>query len=363
MSGNYPFLHPVEPAPAAFEPISYPDTSVGNAPELAPEDNPVHLEKKCSVCGVNVDTALAHMVLECKHHTHFSCARVLFTKMKKMPNSIGGPGWCTTCSEVNATLGAHEESIYSELSFTRLIESLNSAHSRKFKRDVEQSFLSQVPTAELERKLLGPEGTGVSATAFLSMAVGSISSVVRSQPKEVWSETPGPEFDPLTIVSRLVAKKRTLDRIFESSDADIADLFVAGAQTLQDLQQLGFNLSVHLTPAYRKRLPIFALASHYQLSWDEHLANLPPKTIHSFRLSAGELRVLGCTMTSLVKMRWKATDVLNLGVAPSKLIKYVGMQIVHMHELGLTLDVCLNNERWARDFQTRDGAFRKLVTK
>jgi len=343
MSVTYPFLQD-DPAPAP---------AVAAAPPAEPEYNLEPLRTHCAVCGRDVDTDKAHTVLECGHLMHFACTRALFVRSKKLPDSIGGPRWCSTCGEVNAATGqyAYDPSLGHE----RILGSLRAMHVKQFHRDIENEIAQGSPSAELERKLLGRKSLG----SRFATAVGSLAATVRRQDDEAaWTDEP--EFDQSTIVARMEAAGRTLDVVFETTDADIADLHNAGVDSLDGLRRLGFSESLHLTEPYRKRLPVFALVTHYGLGW-RHLKHLSPKAVRAFRLSAPELRLMDCDMQQLLLAKWDAKDVLHMGVAPSKLVKYLNMQLVHLNTLGLSLDKFTKNKTWLRDFENHDGAFYRLV--
>ena len=349
--------------------ISYPqlDPDPEVAAPFAPpvDDEEAERYHECGVCGDRVQTDKAHTVLDCRHTVHFACTRGLFRRAREMPESIGGVNWCSVCRKNASAGGGWDANADPSLADDRIIQTLNAMHAKRFKRDVFFELQNGQPSLELEQKLLGPSGLG----KRMASVVGSLTESVKltGQSLNVWNaEDPvpddgeEPECYPSTIAERMVAAKRTLDRVFQTSDADIADLYNAGLSSIEALRKVGFSVGLHLTEPYRRRLPVFALASHLGLCWD-HIKDLSPKTVRSFKLSAAEFRLLRCEVPDLIKARWTARDVLHLGIAPSKLVKYMGLQVAHLNALGITLPVFAEVERWKRDFDKKDSAFRALV--
>ena len=351
MSVNYPALN--------FEPEPEEPNHTPLAPPL--ENRPVLHE--CGICGKPVRDGLAHTVLECKHRIHLLCTRNLLKSAKNVPESIGGAQWCSLCRRDASASGRWDAAVDPELSDDRIISTLNAKHAKCFKRDVCFALENGAPTPELEKKLLGSEHLG----KRVASALGSFTSSVKlstvwssDKPNGVDPESDSP-CDPRTMTERMAQARRTLDRVFESTDADAADLFNAGVCDMAALRKLGFSAGLHLTEPYRRRLPIFALASHFGLSWAD-IKHLSPRTVCEFKLTAPEFRLLGCGVSDLIEAKWKGRDVMHMGIAPSKLVKYMGMQVVHLNVLGLTLNVFTANERWRRDFVDLQSDFRALLS-
>lgn len=355
--------------------INYPDLSldVGEpAPiPLAPppeEAGPAYHE--CGICQDQVHPQLAHTVLECRHLVHLLCTRGLLSRVRDIPSSIGGTSWCSVCRKLASASGGWDASRDASLGDERIIDTLNAMHVKRFRRDVQFEMQNGGPSRALEKKLLGSAGFG----KRMASAVGSLAESMKlsSSSFTAWSDAAKEEAnrdddssdehcDPSTIADRMVRAGRTLDRVFETTDADIADLYNAGLHDLASLRKLGFSVGLHLTEPYRRRLPVFALASHFGLSWDD-IKTLSPRTVCSFKLTAAEFRLLRCEMKDLVKAQWKAKDVLHMGIAPSKLVKYLGMEVAHMNALGLSLSGFTKNERWRRDFEDKSSEFHALVS-
>lgn len=351
MSVNYPALNPE------------PELETTSHTPLAPPLDEAPVYHECGICGKAVRDGLAHTVLDCKHRIHLLCTRNLLKNAKNVPESIGGAQWCSLCRRDASASGRWDAAMDPELSNDRIVSTLNAKHAKCFKRDVYFALQNGVPTPELEKKLLGAERLG----KRMANALGSFTNSVKTS--TVWSsDKPAstvaePEFlcEPRTMPERMAQAHRTLDRVFESTDADVADLHNAGVCDMAALRKLGFSVGLHLTEPYRRRLPIFALASHFGLSWDD-IKHLSPRTVCEFKLTAPEFRLLGCGVSDLIEAKWKARDVLHMGIAPSKLVKYMGMQVVHLNVLGLTLDAFTANERWRRDFLDLQSDFRALLS-
>jgi len=151
--------------------------------------------------------------------------------------------------------------------------------------------------------------------------------------------------------------------VFETTDVTIAELLAAGIQSLEQLRDLGFSEQLHLTRPYRKRLPVYMLVDKYGLSWDNGLKRVSPRSFRAFKLTAPELRLLDCDMQKFVMAGWKAKDVLALSISPSRLVRYLNMQLVHLNSLGLSIDVFVKNPLWKKDFEDQQSDFNRLIRK
>lgn len=310
-------------------------------------DVPDDVSSNCGVCHspVHGHDGDEYLVLSCAHRLHFECFKKLFSRVAKIPDKLGAE-WCGTCETVSRNTGVYNGD--ARLEYNTLVQTLHDAHTKAFRRDYNRITTNDHVTPNLERALLGSSGIASKLASFAQ-------SLSASKPEQAW-----PEPATKSLFECMVERGRTLDAIFEGSQIDLADLFVAGVQTLDELHTLGFNETLHLTRPYRKRLPIFALVSRYQLSWD-NVKHLAPATIRHFRLSAPELRLLGADFQSLLTAKLSAEDVMALGINPSDLILYLGMQAAHLGALGINMKHIMKNKRWLADFERKDSSFRDMI--
>ena len=85
---------------------------------------------------------------------------------------------------------------------------------------------------------------------------------------------------------------------------NLAHLFVAGISSMAQLGAIGFDVRRHLSVDYRPVLPVYVLATAYDLSYDKHMRGVvSPQQIAEMNLSKREMRLLGITVGKLIETR------------------------------------------------------------
>lgn len=349
-SVSYPFLNDVPaPAPAISVVASAPvDTQLFAQQQIH--------NKHCAVCKVpNVDMrGSAFVMLSCLHKVHLTCLFKI-PNVEKSENKLGGAKVCMHCLELTLSRGHSSDSTDPEIEPEACLKKLKEMHVQAggFAVDTE-AILKAGTTDEILSTILGIEKSSrklawPSAKSLVSVLKSPFGS--KEQSEEAVEETPMSLPSGQELVEQLRASHRTLDDVLNTLQINLAHLYVSGIMDLDQLKAIGFDVRRHLKNDFRPVLPVYMLVEHYGLSYDEHLRGVvSPNEIAAMKLTKRELRLLGVTVSKLMETkRCTKQTLLDFHLPPASMIKFMGMEYVHLQLLGFTSADFDKEEHWKGD--------------
>ena len=337
----------------------------------APDDDTENLRRErlyalsCGICKSNtvVEPGLAYAVLLCQHKVHVTC---LLTKqgLEKSENRIGGASMCVHCYDIALRTGGSLDNNDPDIDIDKCARELHEMHIKQSNVDTEKIIRAGV-TDEILYDIMGerPAGNGPRMPSLKA-----ITGLFRSQADvSEADEEPSvslPRGDAL--VQYLNEKKppRKLDKILDTFKVNLGHIYVAGITSMEQLEAIGFDVKRHLSVDFRPVLPIYMLAISYDMSYDKHLKNVvSPQEIAAMRLSKREMRLLGITVSKLLETR-KCTKktLLDIGMRPSHMIKFMGLEFAHLQILNFTANDFEENDVWREDYK-HNSQVRELVSR
>lgn len=355
---SYPDLYDFTPAPA-------PAAS-------APTDNEwqtkeVQFSLLCGICKQDrvVDEGSAYVVLTCRHKAHIQCV-VGLPNIKERKNRVGGVGVCQHCLTQTLRTGVYSSND-PELDVTACLMKMNQLHIEKSGIDGDAIMRIGI-TDEIAQHITGdypktaPRWAGVSKVMNLLRASENGDGDDDDVPNELPPTLPRGD----DLVKYLNSKKppRTIDNMFDTLKISLPHLFIAGIDSMEQLCALGFDYSRHLTVPYRPVLPPYMLVQGCEMSYDRHLSHeLTPNQIAEMGFSKRELFLMGITIGKLI-LTGKCTKktLFAFDLPPSSLIKFAGLELVHLKLLKITPADFDSHPKWAAE-KAKNLQIRELVSR
>jgi hypothetical protein len=365
---SYPDLHmPVEEA----LPVPQASASAPVDPEL--QRIQAVCEKTCASCKKEwfSQTGSAFVVLSCQHKMHVSCFSASLAK-KKPTDGVGGVKDCEHCVDAALRSGTSSSDNDPDLDLTACASEMYEKHRKQTSIDTEAIMRGGVTNEILFaiagvsppslRKLPSMSSLYSLLTRKSEAAEGNEADALVDEVAEFASRLP--RGDELVDYLNNQKPPRTLNMILKTFKVNLAHFVTVGINSIDQLKRIGFDVREHLDPIYRPVMPVYLLAQTFGLSYDEHLANVvTPAELSDMRLMKRELRLLGVTVAKLIATKkWNKDALLKLHVAPSQMIKYLGLEFAHLKILGFQASDFDREPLWQAE-KTKDPQIRELVAR
>lgn len=375
---NYPLLNDVYTTPPGG---ALADSA--SAPEVDSE-SAARERMYAQSCGVCKSTSVAlpgfaYAVLSCQHRVHVTC---LLGKhgLAQSENRIGGASICAHCYDIATRTGGTLAQDDPDIDLDKCARELHQMHIQQSSVDTEAIMRAGV-SDEILRDITGERSaSSVLGVGRVLPSPQKIIGLFRSQADVSAADddvdesavaaaaaaaAPSlPRGDAL--VEYLNAKRppRTLDAILNTFRVNLAHLFVAGITTIDQLKAIGFDVRRHLNVDFRPVLPVYLLATAYDLSYDRHMRGVvTPAQIAQMHLSKREMRLLGVTVSKLIETRQCTKQtLLDIGMRPSHMIKYMQLEQAHLEVLHFTAADFERNELWKQDLHS-NAQVRELASR
>jgi hypothetical protein len=368
MSISYPDLEPsfaVVPVPMANEEASAP---------VDAELQRIHINYNttCAACkGTDVsEPGAAYAVLYCQHQVHITCL-LKFPALGKSGNRIGGVHVCEHCADIAMRSGTGLSETDPDLDLRRCAEEMCEKHKKQTHIDTEAIVRAGVSN-EIVFAITGatpptPTRKFPSVAALYSLFKPTAAPTTDDDGDELIDEVSEfasrlPRGDALVEYLGNQKPPRTLEMILNSLKINLAHLTTVGINNMEQLKKIGFDVRKHLDPNYRAVLPVYMLAQVFGMSYDEHMRDVvSPKELAEMKLTKRELRLLGVTATKLIGTKKCSKDVLlQLHIAPSQQIKYLGLELAHLKILGFSAADFDREPLWKAE-KAKNAQIRELV--
>jgi hypothetical protein len=317
-------------------------------------------------------------VMICGHKVHAECFVKLANKFKT--SVLGGRRHCRVCSltgtddsddsdDGDGGGGGNER-----LSRKKCLEEMRHAHRHMFHdTDLDEVMKRELTDNEM-RCLLGAldeRDVIPSVVKRIRVLIKDLVDVdddereAKSDPAEYETRMAEREKNRRRLLSlrgkelldEMASRGRSFAQLLEENYVHAAHLHRAGIDTVESLQHLGYDLTVHTARRFHRKFPVYFLVEHFQLRYERHLSWLPNQTLQDMMLTKQEMRLLRITATNLIEERKvDASFVLKLSIRPSDLSAYLGMTEAHFLSLepALTRENFKNNALWDDDRDVHD---------
>jgi len=371
MSGriDYPQLNDVH-FPAVDEPLP---VSAASAPVVDVEwsRQQVVYAMTCGSCkeaGVGQSGA-AHVVLSCGHKIHLACLAKM-PGVEKAGNQLGGTKVCAHCLDIALRSGLNDDLTDPDLQPDACIKYLQRKHLEATEGRINtEAVLAAGMNDEIAYTIIGDKparawGDNWSPVNLLAAAKAMIKNAddddnddapaaavatAAAAAAAANNYNAAPTGDML--VKCLNEKHRSLDDVLGTFKVNLAHLYLAGIRDMAQLKAIGFDVRRHLHLDFRPVLPIYMLVANYDMSYDKDLQfAMSPSELADLKLSKKELRLLGVTVSKLLATkRCSKTTLMNFHIPPSSMMKFLGMEYVHLRILEFTSKDFDREPHWKMD--------------